>query len=132
MIENDLKSLRKSHSKSAKVLKDIAAWQSAHEKDNDRKFEAITAAIGELPTTRLITDTIADTIKATVNGKIDKVSAHLAEQDVAIGELSDKIRPFDATKSWLVETSKVILYSGGIAAAVYGMIKLLHFINAIK
>lgn len=85
-----------------------------------------------LPTAEFIAKKIEDTIKITVNGKIDDVKLHLTKQDENLKALSDKIKPIDGARNWLAETGKIVLYLGALALAVGGILELLKFIGIIK
>lgn len=115
-----------------KSLKKISAWQVKHGKDDDRRFEDITKSLAKLPTQDVITDAIEQSIKTTVNGKIDKIALHLTEQDKNMEALSKKIRPFDQAKTWIKELAQVIMYVGGLAIAIGGIIELLRLMHVIQ
>lgn len=139
-IERDIKVIKDrqklTRTKTVQELKTLARRQAKHETANIKQFASISAAISLLPTQDVITKTIQDTIKTTVNGKIDGIKVdvagigeHLKEQDLAIEALSKKIRPLDIAKNWLAETARGLLYVGTLAAAVYAIFKLFHWLN---
>ncbi len=131
MIEKDLKSIKASHRKTSKTLKDIQSWQIQHQKLDDgvaSEVSEIKEFIKKLPTT----DDIKDVVQVTVNGKVDKanksieaVLEHLKEQDKAIQEVSAKIKPLDGARNWIMTLVKVILGIGGICVAIAGIMELL-------
>lgn len=135
-IERDIKAIKNSRTKTAQELKVFSRRLTKH----DKQFQTLTFAIGELPTQDVITKTIQDTIKVVVNGKIDGIKAdvaevtnkvdlvgeHLKRQDAAMDVMSAKIKPFDGLKSWAMETGTGLLYFGGLAAAIWAIIKLFH------
>lgn len=124
----------------------IKKWQVKHEKSDTLNFKSIRDLIAALPTEESIKDAIAASVKITVNGKIDAVSGkvdmvgeHLkrqdaaqAEQAIAIQDLSKKIRPFDQAKNWVRELAQVILYVGGLAIAVAGIVELLKLFHVVQ
>jgi hypothetical protein len=132
MIEKDLQNLKKSHTKSNKVLREISAWQGRHEKDDNVRFGKIEDAIKLLPTAKFIATKIEDAVKVTVNGKIDKIAIHLTEQDKNMEDFRNSLKPWDTTRNWLYETGKIILYIGGVATAVYAIIKLIMWLSTMK
>ena len=146
-IERDIKVIKDrqklTRTKTVQELKTLAKRQAKHERANVKQFASISSAINLLPTQDVITKTIQDTIKVVVNGKIDHltelvntttgkvdmVGEHLKEQDIAIATLSSKIKPLDIAKNWLAETARGLLYIGTLAAAVYAIIKLFHWLQ---
>lgn len=139
-IERDIKVIKNrqtlTRTKTVQELKLLSKRQAKHERANIKQFASISAAIGQLPTQDVITRTIQDTIKTTVNGKIDGIKVdvagigdHLKEQDLAIEALSKKIKPIDIAKNWLAETARGLLYVGTLAAAVYAIIKVFHWLK---
>jgi hypothetical protein len=139
VIEADIKTIKRHHLKTNKSLRDISAWQTRdeawriqHEKSDTKQFKEISAMLETLPTAEFIAKKIEDTIKITVNGKIDDVKLHLTKQDENLKALSDKIKPIDGARNWLAETGKIVLYLGALALAVGGILELLKFIGIIK
>jgi hypothetical protein len=144
-IEQDIRIIKErtknTPTKTAKELKNLSRRQTNHEKANNKQFQIITTAIAQLPTQDVIIKTIQDTIKVTVNGKIDgikgdveavtkkvdTVGEHLKEQDVAIEAVSKKIKPLDGAREWLNDLGKIILYMGAIALAFEAIIQIYHF-----
>lgn len=140
MIEKDIKEVKKIHKKIEKNINAIFDWQKKHQISDDetgREVTEIKEAIQNLPTEQ----GIKETIKITVNGKIDKVQAqneevkaqnenlksHLEEQDkvqvqmqASIKALSDKIQPLDGLRSWLTVFIKGLLWTCGVITAVGG------------
>ena len=104
----------------------IKKWQVAHEKKDRADFKAIHKSLAGLPDTVAMAKAVADSVQTTVNGKIDKIAAHLTEQDVNLAALSKKIKPFDQTRTWLREAANIVLYIGGLAIAIGGIIELLR------
>jgi tetrahydromethanopterin S-methyltransferase subunit B len=142
-IEQNIKSIRShqtsSRAKTAGELKGILAWQKSHTAQNNKQFKQIGDALKSLPSEEVILKSISDNIKVVVNGKIDKISLnvaeigeHLKQQDVAIEEVNKKIKPVVGSMEWLNGLMKVVLYLGAIAAAIYGIVKLLLVSNIIK
>ena len=143
MIESDLKSIKRhqatSRTKTAGELKGIFAWQKKHTAENNKQFKQIGDALKLLPSEEVILKSISDNIKVVVNGKIDKIaldvtaiSLHLKEQDSAIEEVNKKIKPIVFGQEWLGGLVKVVLWAGAIAAACYGVVRLLTVMNIIK
>lgn len=140
MIEANIKKIIKTQkvtrTKTAQELKTLSRRLTKH----DKQFQTLTSSIALLPTQDVITKTIQDTIKVVVNGKIDKLSGdmatanekidlvgeHLKRQDAAMDVMSAKIKPFDGLRAWATETVTGLLYFGGLAAAVWAIIKLFH------
>ena len=132
MIENDLKSIRKHHTTTNKKLKVISDWQTNHEKEDNKHFKEINNAIKELPNTVLMAKAVQDAVQTTVNGKIDAIARHLTEQDANLEILSKKIKPFDGFRSYLIESARIIMYCGGLAIAIAGIMELLKMMGIIK
>lgn len=154
MIERDIQTIKKrqitTRTKTAQALNTLSRRQTSHEKANIKQFQAITNAIGLLPTQEVITKTIQETIKVVVNGKIDHLQSdvtenikkldtmkeHLEAQDVvaqtqgnAIKDLTNKINPLDVVKTWLSGLGTVILYVGGVAGAIAAIVGLYYLIH---
>jgi hypothetical protein len=122
----------KPNTRMVKALSNILEWQIAHEKEDATRFKEIGDAIAKLPDTNAVAKAVADSVKVTVNGKIDAVKTHLDQQDVALEALSKKIRPLDSAKTWLQEAARVVMYVGGIAISIAGIIELLKMMGIIK
>ena len=131
-IEKNIQDIKKAHLRTGKTLKVISNWQKHHEKDDLANFTAIKESIALLPTVEIITEAVQDAVQTKVNGKIDKISEHLTEQDVNMGILAKKIKPFDGAKAWANETVKVILYLGGLAVAIIAIVEALKMFGFIK
>lgn len=142
-IERDIKTIKQrqktSKTKMVQEIKSLAKRQTIHERANNKQFQAITVAIGLLPTQDVITKTIQDTIKVVVNGKIDgikndvaEVKNHLTDQDNAIKTMSDKIKPVVGGLAWLDDLVRVVSYIGGLAIAIAGIFELLKIIKVIN
>jgi hypothetical protein len=143
MIETDIKSIKKhqtiSRTKTAGEIKVLSSWQLKHARENNKQFKAITDALKLLPSEDVILKSISDNIKIVVNGKIDAISTkvdlvgdHLLRQDTAIEAINLKIKPVIGSMEWLNGLMNVVLYVGGIAAAAYGILKVLEIIKIIK
>lgn len=143
MIESNIKKIIKtqkiSRTKTVQGLKLLSRRQTSHEKANNKQFQAITTAIALLPTQDVITKTIQDTIKVVVNGKIDGIKAdvadvksHLSEQDTAMKDMSNKIKPVIGGLAWVDDLIKVVGYCGGLAISVGGIIELLKLFHILK
>ena len=128
MIENDLKIIRKHHTKTNRSLKEISLWQVTHEKNDHKQFKAINNAIQKLPSQQFITDAVAESVNKTVNGKIDAVKLQLDQQDIVMKDLIKKISPVDKARTWLYETGKVLLFIGAISGALLYVLKLLKIL----
>lgn len=128
MIENDIQGIKKSHLKTSKILKNIQTWQIEHEKADQASFKQIQDAIKEIPSALFIQNAVADSVKVTVNGKIDKIADHLVEQDRNLEALSKKIKPLDSARTWFQELGRVIVYVGGISLALAAIIELVKLI----
>ena len=131
-LEENIKQILKHRVATNKSLKDIASWQVQHGKDDDARFKKIEDAISELPSVTVITVAVQDAVQKTVNGKIDKIALHLTEQDENLAALSKKIKPFDQTRTWLKEAANIVLYIGGLAIAIGGIIELLRLMKVIN
>ena len=110
----------------------IKKWQVAHEKKDRADFKAIHKSLAGLPDTVAMAKAVQDAVQTTVNGKIDKIAIHLTEQDVNLATLSKKIRPFDQAKTWVKEAANIVLYIGGLAIAIAGIIELLRLMKVIN
>ena len=142
-IEQNIKSIRQhqtsSRTKTAGELKGILAWQKKHTTENNKQFKQIGDALKLLPSEDVILKSISDNIKIVVNGKIDSISLktdaisqHLKEQDVAIEAVNLKIKPVVGGLDWLGTSVRAFLWLGGIAAAAYGILRVLEMIKIIK
>jgi hypothetical protein len=140
MIERDIKKNTDSGAKMAKEIKVISAWQVRHQRKDDANNEVVMAHLAALPTEQSITDTIRQTvatsIQANVNGKIDKlttsvteVKEHLSTQDENLAALSVKVLPFDTAKTWIYDAFKVVVGVGTFCGAAYAVISLLQLLN---
>ena len=142
MIESDLKSIKRhqatSRTKTAGELKGIFAWQKKHTAENNKQFKQIGDALKSLPSEDIILKSIADNIKIVVNGKIDKlqmtvdgITNHLKEQDKSIETINNKIKPVVGGLDWLSTLVRGFLWVGGVAAAAYGILRVLEMIKII-
>ena len=142
MIESDLKSIKRhqatSRTKTAGELKGIFAWQKKHTEENNKQFNQIGDALKSLPSEDIILKSIADNIKIVVNGKIDKlqmtvdgITNHLKEQDKSIETINNKIKPVVGGLDWLSTLVRGFLWVGGVAAAAYGILRVLEMIKII-
>lgn len=130
-IERNIRSLKESHTKINKSLRQISAWQVQHQKEDFTNFDKLEKAISKLPSEDLIKQTITETIKVVVNGKIDDVKAHLVKQDTNLETLSAKINPIDGFRHWLVMAANAIMYIGGIALAIAAIVELLKLMGVL-
>ena len=142
-IEQNIKSIRShqtsSRAKTAGEIKALTAWTVKHSKENNKQFKAIGDALRALPTQEIILESIRENIKKVVNGKIDRltidvagVAEHLKEQDKSIETINSKIKPVVGGLDWLSTLIRAFLWLGGIAAAAYGILKVLEIIKIIK
>jgi hypothetical protein len=131
-IETDLKSIKKHHSKTDKVLKKLSAWQMHHEKEDATRFGEMTKLLEDLPTEKMITDAVGKKVDITINGNLRDIKMHLTQQDKNLEEISKKIKPFDQTRTWFYETGKAILYIGALAIATGAIIELLILIHVLN
>lgn len=131
-LEKNVIAIKKAHTQTNKVLKEISKWQINHEKEDSKRFQDIADSIAKLPSEQTITDAVAASVKVTVNGKIDAVKLHLDEQDAQMTIISNKIKPIDGARTWLKETAQIIVYLGTFALAITGIVELLHLIGIIK
>ena len=130
-IEKNIADIKKSHSKITKTLKEISNWQIQHEKDDAKRFKEISDAISMLPTEDGLMKAVQETMRITVNGKIDKVSEHLTQQDTNLAALSAKMKPLDGLRTWVWELGKVIIGAGALAGAGWGIIQFLHALHVL-
>ena len=141
-IEQNIKSIRShqtsSRAKTAGELKGILAWQEKHTAENNKQFKQIGDALKSLPSEDIILKSIADNIKIVVNGKIDKlqmtvdgITNHLKEQDKSIETINNKIKPVVGGLDWLSTLVRGFLWVGGVAAAAYGILRVLEMIKII-
>jgi ATP-dependent 26S proteasome regulatory subunit len=139
-IEQNIKSIRShqtsSRTKTAGELKGILAWQKTHTRENNKQFKQIGDALKSLPSEDVILKSISDNIKITVNGKIDKIALnvtdlgeHLKQQDLAIETINNKIKPVVGSMEWFSTTVRLFLWIGGIAAAAYGILRVLEILK---
>jgi hypothetical protein len=128
MIESDIKGIKEAHRKTNKALKEISVWQTKHEKIDLETKEEILAKVFTKDEMVLA---LGDAIDTKINGKLIGISKHLEQQDIdresdrkMIEDLTTKILPLDGAKTWVWELGKVILYLGGLALALVGIITL--------
>lgn len=119
-----------------KELKAQTAWHTKHQKEDTKEFTTLKKALANLPTKDDIVKTLGDTVDVKINGKLIGLKEHLDRQDetmaiaaterasfqTTLEELSAKIRPLDSARTWAGDLGKVILYVGGLAAAIAAIV----------
>src|SRR3990167_10895230 len=110
------------HKEIMDTLKGISTRQDKHEGEDVKRFD-------EIPKKEDIEKAVAESVKITVNGKIDAIKTHLEKQDAMLISLDAKIKPFSQTKWFLTTAGKGLMYAGGLAGAILG---LLYFFREIK
>jgi len=63
---------------------------------------------------------------------VDGVTNHLKEQDKSIETINNKIKPVVGGLDWLSTLVRGFLWVGGVAAAAYGILRVLEMIKIIK